>query len=419
MLHFRSKAEIEDLPVRLFDTGVTTGIGTANKMGNMRGIIGALDIGSSLNIARIKVDLWIHDWTNTGVSGGFPTGVTHAARIRVQKTYERDNFAFLSPVFDWFVFAHSLGDDPVKVYANEALRLADLTLTELQVGQVFQQTNPVVTYWILLRAKTATVDGLWIQLKEPLPRVRAALVTAIGGGISNSTPAGDALFLPSTLVVGTSYSGGRFQSVSDSDFPTFGGQQLATFEYSPGVEYFDYNPTFLPEPTNRFEQLGHTVKLHTGTPEFQPRILIRATNGSIANNYTGENVGIFTEVPPWPQYDQTPRRTFTGPSAGVHNDSWFIRSHSFPSSVYEFPKLEEDNSGTPYTYSPGIVNAGFEAIETQQSFFGSSLPSLTTGRHIDFKAIIKYDMGVLAQEDPTIYPPPDPTRYIRQLNAMK
>lgn len=417
MLHFRSKREIEDLPVRLLDTGVSDGLGTATKLGNMRGLLGALDIGSCLNIARIKLDLWIHDWTNTGVSGGFPTGVTHNARFQVTQTFERSEFAFLSPVFDWPVFAHSLGDDPVKTYANEAARVADLTLTDLQIGYVFKQTAPdPATYWILLRPKTANAASLWQQLKEPLPRVRAAYASVLGGGLRHDPFAG-AVF-PSILIVGTAYNfaAGKFADTADSEFLTFAGTKVATFEYFPGVEYFDYDPAVLPDPANKFEQLGRTVKRHGGGPE---RLLIRQAASFIRYSYDSLAAGFVNSDPIWPNYDETPRRTFIGPSAGIHNDSWFIRSHSFPAFVYDFPLQEQDNTGTPYTYAPGTVNAGYESVQTEQPFNGVSNPALTTGRHIDFKSAIKLDMGVLGQEDSTIYPPSDPARYIRHLNAMK
>lgn len=416
MLHFRSKREIEDLPVRLLDTGVFTGLGTANKLGNMRGILGALDIGSCLNIAQVKLDLWIHDWTNTGVSGGFPTGVTHNARFQVTQTFERNEFVLLSPVFDWPVFAHSLGDDPVKTYADEAARLADLTLTNQQIGFVFKQTAPVVTYWTLLRPKTAEVDGIWEQFKEPLPRIRAALASVMGGGLHHDAFAG-AIF-PAILIVGTSYNfaAGKFNDTSDTDFLTFAGQKVATYEFSPGVEYFDYDPAVTPDPASKFGQLGRTVKLHGGGPE---RFLIRQSDSFLGYSYDSLVAGTFLAAPAWPDYDETPRRTFIGPSAGVHNDSWFIRSHSFPSFVYDFPRQDQNNTGTPYTYTPGTVNAGYEDVVLEQSFSGSSRPDLTVGRHIDFKSAIKLDMGILGQEDPDEYPPSDSARYIRRLNAMK
>lgn len=381
MLHFRSKREIEDLPVRLVNTG-TPGIGIANRLGNMRGLLGAVDVGSCLNIARIKLDLWLHDWTNTSVSGGFPFGVTHTARFQATQTFERNQFAFLSPVFDWSVFANSFGDNPTKTYANEAARLADTTLTEQDIGSVFKQTNPVVTYWILKRLKTSTAEGVWEQLKEPLPRVKAAYVASMGGGVRYISSGGTTF--PVILIVGTTYNftTGKFEDTADSEFVTF------------------FSVT---TPTNGI------------FPETEPGV----TSSFLGYSYDSLIAGTFFADPHWPDYDETPRRTFVGPSAGVHNDSWFIRAHSFPAFVYDFPLLDEDNSGNPYTYTEGTVNAGYEAIESQQSFNGSSNPGLTTGRHLDFKSAIKLDMGVLAQEDPNIYPPTDSNRYIRDLQPMK
>jgi hypothetical protein len=421
MFHFRSKREIEDLPVRLYGAGIFSGIGTANSLGNMRGLLGAIDIGSCLNIARIKLDVWVHDWSNTGVTAGVPTGVTHNARFRVQRTFERNQFAFLSPVFDWSVAAHSLGDDPVKTYASEAERLADTTLTASQIGLAFKQTTPdPATYWILLSLKTETTDSSWQQLKEPLPRVKAAYASAMGGGILYGGPTPFGPVFPSILFVGTTYdtATGKYLSTADSEFLTVAGNMVPMFEYHPGVIYYDYDPAVTPAPANLFEQLGHTVKEHLGDPD---RLLVRPPDGQLIYAYDSEIFGVFTSNPNWPNYDVPPRRNFFTPSpSGNHNDSWFIRPHAFPASLYDFPSLFQDNSGVPYTYTSGTVNAGYESTPFEvQSYFGGVVPSnFITGRHLDFKSVLKLDMDQLAQEDPSVYPPADPARYIRRLNAM-
>lgn len=413
MIHFRSRAEIADLPIWIHSHAgfqETTDLGTKHKLGDIPNLIGALDVGSCYGAANYKADAWVHEWTNTGVFEGFPTGITHISRTHLSKTYAPNEFAMLALVFDYPVFDHSFGADPIKTYTSESARLNDITLARAQEGFVFKQVvDAVTTYWILLKISQGDSLPEWSQLKEPLPAKKGAYVSVLGG------------IAPLALFVGTVYTDGKFTDAFDPDYPTYLLQDMLPIgpAADTGNGYYTYDPPVIPEPTNVIEQLGKTVKFF-GTG---PRILVRFNTATARHKHGSTLIGFLPMVGEnWLDSDRVFRRQFpTGmfpnPDDPLYNDSWYIRTHTFPAFQFAFPSRIYDNDGNPYPYVPGLVNAGLEGEFTGVGVFPDG--ELSIGYHIDYLIYCKLDMDKLAQEDPDVYPPADPARYIRELNPMR
>jgi len=438
MLHFRSKAEIADLPIWIhtsaFTLDVSDDLGIKKKLGDLPNLLGALDIGSCFNIKRFRTDVWVHDWNNTGVTvpGGIPTGYTQNARFRASKDFERGEFAYLALIFDYnSIFYPSFGEKFVKTYANEAERMADATLTSAQVGFVFKQTEPVpATLWILLKIKEGDAPSEWMQLKELLPAKKAAYVSMMGGGFTSRLDFFP--YFPLALFLGTNYVNGKFTDAIDPDYPT----HLTNDPVAIGAGNYVYDPPIVPPapaPANALEQIGKTVKA-----DFldAPRLLVRFNGGIPRYKFSDRLLGFLQpDSPPWPEYDDTPRRRYwpdgthendgsipDGPDAEEHNYSWFIRDHTFPDFVWHFPSKYISSEGDTFYYEPGTVNAGYENENGKADYGFQGMHgggNTTPGRHTDYLIVTKLDMDILAQEEPTEWPPADPTRYIRDLRARR